>query len=318
MEKIESHVKAKFLSVDEMHQGQRLDNFLFTQLKGLPKSRVYRALRKGEIRVNKKRAKPDYRLCQGDLIRIPPLRLAASPVITTPSTNLLNLVQQSIIFEDNDFVILNKLAGVAVHGGSGVSFGVIEVLRHLRPQAKFLELAHRLDRQTSGCLVIAKKSSVLRELHQLLVEKSVEKVYLLLVFGHCNFDHKIVDAPLQKNILRSGERFVAVNAEGKPSLTHFRTLKRFGRITLLEAKPKTGRTHQIRVHAAHLGYPIVGDEKYGNRELNKQIWQLGWKELFLHAAEISFYLSSRQHLVSICASLSTVWHEILNSMAKVR
>jgi 23S rRNA pseudouridine955/2504/2580 synthase len=220
-------------------------------------------------------------------------------------------ITQSIIFEDADFIILNKPAGLAVHGGSGISLGVIEALRQLRPKQKFLELVHRLDRDTSGCLLIAKKSSLLKEVHQLLLEREVQKTYLLLVAGQCQFSDQTITAPLRKNTLKSGERLVVVDPEGKPAKTVFRCIQHFNGMTLLEAKPVTGRTHQIRVHAAYMGHPILGDEKYGSGEGNKSLRQLGIKQLCLHSLSLSFYLKSKQYSIGVCALLREPWLNLI-------
>ncbi|MBA2654838.1 MAG: RluA family pseudouridine synthase [Gammaproteobacteria bacterium] len=301
------------LEVDENHTQQRIDNFLFSQLKGVPKSRIYKALRKGEVRVNKKRVKPEYKLQLGDILRLPPFRTPMKdenkPAV--PGTRLSELIKTQIMMEDNDLIILNKPAGIAVHGGSGISFGVIEILRALNPRAKFLELVHRLDRDTSGCLLIAKKSSVLKEIHSLLIAREVTKTYWLLVAGKCDFKEETVEAPLQKNILKSGERIVVVDEEGKSAKTIFKCIKHIGNLSLLEAKPVTGRTHQIRVHAAYLGHPIVGDDKYGDHEVNKECRRQGINQLCLHSSSIEFYLQSKERKVAICALLKEPWVEHL-------
>lgn len=277
--------------IDEHHQGQRLDNYLLSRLKGLPKSRLYRIIRKGEVRVNKKRIKPDYRLQAGDDIRIPPLRLASSAELPqTVSLHTQQFLSTRILYEDKNLLVVNKPAGMAVHGGSGIRLGLIETLRILRPQEKFLELVHRLDRETSGCLLFAKKSSVLKKLHELLREGKVEKIYITLVKGYWPKHLNHVDAPLKKFELQSGERMVKINSEGKEALTEFRVIKRFDSATLMEAKPLTGRTHQIRVHALHAGHPIAADDKYGDKEFNRQMRQSGCKRLFLHASRLKFCL----------------------------
>lgn len=308
-------VKVSFLTIDDSQHGQRIDNFLFTKLKGVPKSRIYKAIRKGEIRVNKKRIKPEYKLQERDQIRLPPLRVATPQAEQTfASQKLAQKITDNIIFEDNDFIVLNKPAGIAVHGGSGVSFGVIEALRQVRPKQKFMELVHRLDRETSGCLLIAKKSSLLREVHALLLAREVQKSYLLLVSGRCNFDETEVAVPLKKNILKSGERIVVVATDGKPSKTIFRVIKRLDNMTLLEAKPITGRTHQIRVHASHLGHPILGDEKYGNEEANKRLRQQGYQQLCLHSSLLAFYLQSKQQWLGVCALLREPWRDLFQGI----
>jgi 23S rRNA pseudouridine955/2504/2580 synthase len=302
----------QYLSIDEDHHLQRVDNFLFTRLKGLPKSRIYKALRKGEIRVNKKRTSPDYKLQRGDSVRIPPLRMAGEKEVPLSSGMwLIEKVKNSIILEDNNFIILNKPSGIAVHGGSGVSFGIIEILRTIYPKTKYLELVHRLDRDTSGCLLVAKKSSILKEVHTLLATRAVNKTYWLLVAGRCKFQQRTVSLSLQKNLLKSGERIVVPDPEGKPAETVFKRLKVIQNMSLLEAKPITGRTHQIRVHAAHLNHPIIGDQKYGNESINKKAKKLGINQLCLHSSSIEFYLNSKEQEISICALLKEPWAKFL-------
>lgn len=267
--------------------GQRIDNFLRTQLKGVPKTLIYRILRKGEVRVNKGRIKPEYKLQAGDIVRVPPLRLAERDEPEPLAQGLLERLEAAIVYEDKALIVLNKPAGIAVHGGSGLNYGVIEAFRQLRPDAKDLELVHRLDRDTSGLLMIAKKRSMLRHLHEQLRGDGVDKRYMALVRGHWATAKKQINAPLQKSNLRSGERMVEVDSEGKEALTLFRVLRRFGEFaTLVEAKPVTGRTHQIRVHAKHAGHSIAGDSKYGDDDFTREIRDLGGKRLFLHAYEL--------------------------------
>ena len=274
----------QLLEVSPELAGQRIDNFLRTQLKGVPKTLIYRILRKGEVRVNKGRIKPEYKLQAGDIVRVPPLRLAERDEPAPLAQGLLDRLEASIVFEDKALIVINKPAGIAVHGGSGLNFGVIEAFRQLRPDAKELELVHRLDRDTSGLLMIAKKRSMLRHLHAELRGDGVDKRYMALVRGHWATAKKQVNAPLLKNTLRSGERMVEVNDEGKEALTIFRVLRRFGEFaTLMEAKPVTGRTHQIRVHALHAGHAIAGDSKYGDEDFTREIRDAGGKRLFLHA-----------------------------------
>ena len=274
----------QLLEIAPEYAGQRIDNFLRAQLKGVPKTLIYRILRKGEVRVNKGRIKPEYKLQAGDIVRVPPLRLAERDEPAPLAQGLLDRLEASIVFEDKALIVINKPAGIAVHGGSGLNFGVIEAFRQLRPDAKELELVHRLDRDTSGLLMIAKKRSMLRHLHAELRGDGVDKRYMALVRGHWATAKKQVNAPLLKNTLRSGERMVEVNDEGKEALTIFRVLRRFGEFaTLIEAKPVTGRTHQIRVHALHAGHSIAGDSKYGDEDFTREIRDAGGKRLFLHA-----------------------------------
>ena len=283
----------RLIAIDAASHGQRVDNFLLRELKGVPKSRVYNLLRRGEVRVNKGRVKAEYRLQSGDLVRIPPVRVAAAePLAAAPSPALAARLEAAVLYEDDGLLVVNKPAGLAVHGGSGVSFGLIEALRQLRPQARFLELVHRLDRDTSGCILIAKKRSALVALHAALREGSadagIDKRYLALVAGQWPRQRRQVEAPLEKNTLRSGERVVRVSAEGKPALTEFELLERFEGATLVQARPITGRTHQIRVHARYAGHPLAGDEKYGDRAADARFRELGLKRLFLHAHSLGF------------------------------
>lgn len=305
------------LTVTNEYSGQRLDNFLMSRLKGLPKSRLYRIIRKGELRINKKRVKPDYRLQVGDIIRIPPLRLAPRTPKNILNANLAELLEKSIIFEDKHFLVLNKPSGMAVHGGSGIHLGVIEALRLLRPQLKFLELVHRLDRDTSGCLLLAKKSSILKELHELLRSGQMKKTYIALVAGHWPKSLRKIDAPLYKNQLQSGERIVLVQAEGKSSLTEFSVQHYYVESTLIAAKPITGRTHQIRVHAQFAKHPIIGDEKYGEKEINKKMRQLGCKRLFLHASQLEFTLGSTGKTITLAAKLPEDLNQVLKNLTSL-
>ncbi|EIJ41494.1 pseudouridine synthase, RluA family [Beggiatoa alba B18LD] len=287
--------QVSYLEVTDNHAGQRIDNFLFTQLKGVPKSHVYRILRSGEVRVNKGRIKPDYRLQAGDVVRLPPVQTATRTAVT-PHQQVLETLQASILYEDAKLLVINKPSGLAVHGGSGVQYGVIEGLRALYPDANFLELVHRLDRETSGCLMVAKKASVLRQLHAFLREADMNKQYIALVRGKWSARTKQVNAPLRKNVLQSGERVVRVHVEGKPSLSEFRVVECFEKATLVQVHPVTGRTHQIRVHASHEGHPIAGDEKYGDEDFNRALRQQGLNRLFLHAAELTIQLPEQKPL----------------------
>jgi 23S rRNA pseudouridine955/2504/2580 synthase len=269
--------------ISEEEAGQRLDNYLLRICKGVPKSHVYRILRSGEVRVNKKRADASYRLLAGDEIRIPPLRIAEKQQDVDAGAMLR--YDLPIVYEDEAMLVVDKPAGIAVHGGSGVSFGVIEALRQQRPQARFLELAHRLDRETSGILLVGKKRSALNALHDMFRDggRQADKRYLVLVSGRWLEKKRDVRLPLHKYLLENGERRVRVAEEGKFSHTVFRLLARWERFSLLEAQLKTGRTHQIRVHLAHLGFPIAGDDKYGDFALNKALQPEGLKRMFLHA-----------------------------------
>ena len=287
--------------------GQRIDNFLRTQLKRVPKTLIYRILRKGEVRVNKGRIKPEYKLQAGDVVRVPPLRLAERDEPAPLAQGLLERLEAAIVYEDKALIVLNKPAGIAVHGGSGLNYGVIEAFRQLRPEAKEIELVHRLDRDTSGLLMIAKKRSMLRHLHEALRGDGVDKRYLALVRGNWPAARKQVRAPLMKNNLRSGERMVEVNVEGKDALTEFRVLRRFGDFaTLVEASPITGRTHQIRVHAKHAGHSIAGDSKYGDEEFTREIRELGGKRLFLHAHSLQVKLPEG-NILKVEAPVDDVW-----------
>ena len=272
------------LLIGEEEQGQRLDNFLIRRCKGVPKSHIYRILRSGEVRVNSGRVDATYRLCAGDKLRIPPIRIAERPQNEVDEV-AKQRVDLPILFEDEAMLVIDKPEGIAVHGGSGVSFGVIEALRRQRPEARFLELAHRLDRETSGILLVGKKRLALTALQDMFREHGAgaDKRYLVLVKGRWMNATQHVKAPLQKYLTEGGERRVSVNAEGKASHTVFRLLARWPDMSLLEAQLKTGRTHQIRVHLAHLGFPILGDEKYGDFALNRDLKRGGLKRMALHA-----------------------------------
>jgi 23S rRNA pseudouridine955/2504/2580 synthase len=278
----------RHIEVDAERAGQRLDNFLMRELASVPRSRIYRLVRRGEVRVNGRRASPDQRLNASDRIRLPPVRLEvqAAPARVPPS--LIEEVQRAVIYEDERLLVIDKPAGVAVHGGSGVSFGLIEALRAARPHEE-LELAHRLDRDTSGCLLIARKPGALRTLHALLREGQLEKGYLALLRGQWNLGRKRIDVPLRTDLRVSGERTVRAHASGKEALSEFTPVQFFGsRATLMEVALHTGRTHQIRVHAAHAGHPVAGDEKYGDEEFNGRMREVGLQRMFLHAHRVSF------------------------------
>ncbi|MGB7541534.1 MAG: RluA family pseudouridine synthase [Burkholderiales bacterium] len=271
------------VEVDTASEGQRVDNFLLRVCKGVPRSHIYRILRTGEVRVNSRRVDATYRLRLGDRVRIPPIRLPARE--DRPAARPAEF---PVVFEDEALLVVDKPSGVAVHGGSGVSYGVIESLRAARPQLKFLELAHRLDRDTSGLLILAKKRSALTALHAALREGRMRKRYLALVKGKWKGAGKRVNLPLKKYLTQAGERRVSVAAGGRESQTVFRRERAFRDFTLLSAELLTGRTHQIRVHLMHLGFPIAGDDKYGDFELNRALAKQGLKRMFLHAAELEF------------------------------
>jgi 23S rRNA pseudouridine955/2504/2580 synthase len=274
---------AKTVEIDAANTGQRIDNYLMSQLKGVPRSRIYKLLRSGQVRVNSGRKKAHYKLKSGDLVRIPPVSTVEhdTPVIPDSVVKLLN---EAVLYEDDNILAINKPSGIAVHSGSGLSFGVIEALKSKNPE-QFLELAHRLDRETSGCLLLAKNRVTLTHLHDLLrSETGLGKYYLALVAGFWA-DATTIDAPLKK-ITRSGERMVEVLDDGQHAISHFEPLQHFPQATLVRVKIDTGRTHQIRVHAAHAGHAVAGDTKYGNKDFNRELKQAGLKRLFLHAARI--------------------------------
>ncbi len=272
---------ATLLEVGEESNGQRIDNFLLKVAKGVPKSHIYRILRSGEVRVNKGRVAAEYRLREGDTIRVPPIRVSqAEAKPAAPAREF------AIVLEDDAMIVIDKPSGVAVHGGSGVSFGVIEQLRRARPEARFLELAHRLDRETSGLLIVAKKRSALTRLHDLFRDGGIVKRYLALVKGRWRNPVQHVRLPLDKYLTDEGERRVKVSAEGKPAHSIVRLVARWENFSLLEVELKTGRTHQIRVHLAHLGFPLAGDDKYGDFALNRDLQKAGLKRMFLHAASL--------------------------------
>jgi len=275
------------LQIAKEAAGQRLDNFLLTQLKGVPKSHVYRLLRKGEVRVNKGRARPDYRLAWGDVVRLPPVRRPEAGAPTAGDRSAGLRLEDHIIHEDDRVIVLDKPSGIAVHGGSGLSRGVIEALRAARPDAPYLELVHRLDRETSGCLLIAKRRSTLRALHELLREGRVEKRYLALVKGRWELGQVRLEDRLRKSV-RGGERMVTVDESGKAATSIFRPVEIGAAASLLEVRIMTGRTHQIRVQAAEAGHPLAGDDRYGDRDYNRRMKGLGLNRLFLHAASIGW------------------------------
>tara|TARA_E500000178_G_scaffold260896_1_gene257818 strand:+ start:792 stop:1736 length:945 start_codon:yes stop_codon:yes gene_type:complete len=309
-----SESRVQFIELSDEESGQRLDNYLMRVLGGVPKTRIYKAIRTGEVRVNKGRAKPERKLNAGDVIRIPPISIAAREEGRRVPDRWSQRIDRSIIHNDSELMVIDKPTGLAVHGGSGVQFGLIESLRQMFPDQRYMELVHRLDRDTSGLVMIAKRASVLRELHALLRGDGVDKRYLALVVGKWPAYRARVEASLEKSALPSGERIVRVTPEGRRSLTDFRVIERYRGATLIEAKPVTGRTHQIRVHAQHAGHPILGDPKYGSEEQLNIAKTHGLKRLFLHAQRLEFRLGGQRYrfeapldneLSTVCDSFGT-------------
>jgi 23S rRNA pseudouridine955/2504/2580 synthase len=295
----------RYVTASEGDAGQRIDNFLLRILKGVPRSHIYRIVRRGEVRVNGGRVKSTYRLSVGDDVRVPPVQVTPLGNRSVVSAVLKERIAKAICYEDKLLLAINKPAGLAVHGGSGVAHGVIEVLRAWRPAARELELVHRLDRDTSGVLLVAKRRSALRRLHEVLREGHADKRYLALLQGCWRRDRREVSAPLRKNVLQGGERVVRVDPAGKPSRTEFRVLRRFAETLLVEARLHTGRTHQIRVHAQYLGTPVAGDPKYGDAAANRRLADMGLRRLFLHAASISFDWGEPPRRLTIEAPLAS-------------
>ncbi|MXP56304.1 23S rRNA pseudouridine(955/2504/2580) synthase RluC [Pantoea sp. Mhis] len=307
----------QFITIENNNNGQRIDNFLLSYLKGVPKSMIYRIVRKGAVRVNKKRIKPRYKLENGDVIRIPPIRIVENLVHKyLPKPNKLSAIANHILYEDDYLIILNKYSGIAVHGGSGVSFGVIESLRILRSKLNFLELIHRLDRDTSGILLIAKKRSALHSLNEQLRNQTVRKDYLTLVRGLWPSHLTSVQTYLSQNIIKNCKQKVQVSKLGKFSKTYFKIKEIFDFATLLKVTPITGRTHQIRVHALHTGHPIAFDNRYGDRNFDQKLMPTGLSRLFLHAENITFVHPSNGKTISIHAPLDEELKQCLLHLAK--
>jgi 23S rRNA pseudouridine955/2504/2580 synthase len=295
-----SHPKVRQVMVSSEEAGQRIDNFLARYLKGVPKSHIYRILRRGEVRVNSGRIRAQYKVCAGDTVRIPPVRVSTSPKAQARPVPGL---EARILFENSRCLVVNKPSGLAVHGGSGVSYGVIEAFRAARPDAPYLELAHRLDRETSGCLVLAKRRSFLRAFQAQLREGTVVKHYLALVAGAWQGGKQTVTAPLRKNLLRGGERMVTVDETGKAAVSVFSPVSTFADATLVDVELKTGRTHQIRVHGTHIGHPLAGDGKYGDENFNNEMKSHGLRRLFLHAHLLEFMGSAGDDTITVSAPL---------------
>jgi 23S rRNA pseudouridine955/2504/2580 synthase len=305
-------------TVSGEESGQRIDNFLMRHFKSVPRSRVYRLLRKGEVRVNRKRVDADYRIAAGDEVRLPPVRVEAAAEPGRPSTSLLELIERAVIFQDRHLLVIDKPAGVAVHGGSGMSFGVIEALRASRPRES-LELVHRLDRETSGCLMIARDRPTLTALHALIRDGGLHKTYLALVSGSWQLGTKRIDAPLATDGRVHGARHVRVAAAGKQSVSVFKPVQFFGQLaTLMEVDIPTGRTHQIRVHASFAGHPLLGDDKYGDRERNAELRRHGLKRTFLHAQSVAFDWPDSGVPFHVSAPLPADLAAVLDSMTPVK
>lgn len=277
----------RYVQIGEDDAGQRVDNLLLRELRGVPRGRIYSMLRRGEVRISGRRIKPGYRLAVGDEVRLPPVHALPAPQAPSVGAALAETLESSILHEDDSLLVVDKPSGLAVHGGSGVRVALVESLRVLRPDIRSLELAHRIDRDTSGCVLLAKRRSVLRRLHDALRERKAKKRYLAISEGAWPRHLRHLDAPLERVLAKNGERFVRVSASGKPSATRVRVLSRLKGATLLEVFPETGRTHQIRVHLAHAGHPILGDEKYASRAQRQAAAERGVTRLCLHAAGIS-------------------------------
>ena len=304
------------IGIDEDLAGQRIDNFLMARLSGVPRSRVYRLLRRGEVRVNGGRVKAEYKLVVGDEVRVPPVSVNA-PGPAAPEGPAAEMLENAI-FEDKRLLVINKPSGVAVHGGSGISHGVIELLRASRPDLKQLSLVHRLDRETSGCLVLAKRKSALRELHELFRQRLVEKNYMALVVGDWQHGDFMVNAPLLVQHRKNGERYVIVSEEGVRAKTRIRLSRTFGTYSLLQCQPLTGRTHQIRVHAQTMGHPLVIDDRYGDKDANRQAGKAGLKRLFLHAQSIAFPDKSGNELHFTAPLADDLEHFLAHGLRKTR
>lgn len=294
-----SYPKVRQVNVSEDEAGQRIDNFLARHLKGVPKSHIYRIVRRGEVRVNSGRIRAQYKVRAGDTVRIPPVRVSTPKPGRVPGLNL----EQHILFENPRLLVINKPPGIAVHGGSGLSYGIIEALRAERATAPYLELAHRLDRETSGCLVIAKRRSFLRAFHEQLQHGQVKKHYLALVAGQWQGGRRTVDVALRKNQLRGGERMVSVDEDGKRAISVFTPVSVYEGASLVEVELKTGRTHQIRVHGKHIGHPLAGDEKYGDDEFNRRMRAIGLRRMLLHAHMIEFVDPYDDQVITVSSPL---------------
>lgn len=304
----------QFIEATAEDAGQRIDNFLMRHFRNVPKTLIYRVIRKGEVRVNKGRVKQNTRLNAGDIVRIPPIRVPEKTEIVVPQGQL-ERIEAAILYEDKDLMVVNKPAGLAVHGGSGVNWGLVEIVRQLRPLAKRVELVHRLDRDTSGCILLAKKASVLKQLHAQIREDKLLKVYMALVTGHWPANKNKIDLPLLKNTLQSGERMVRVAKEGKPSVSYFELKQDFADCSLVSVRLKTGRTHQIRVHAQSMGHALIGDNKYGDQTIDKPFRALGFKRLGLHAQRLGFRHPQTDEWLEIVAPLDEAFKQLLTHLS---
>ncbi|UCC55745.1 MAG: 23S rRNA pseudouridine(955/2504/2580) synthase RluC [Gammaproteobacteria bacterium] len=307
--------QVRLIEVTREEAGQRIDNFLSRHLKGVPRSKIYRILRRGEVRVNSGRIPPSYKIKAGDRVRIPPVRVATEQPATVAG-NWLADIEARVVFENPRLLVIDKPSGIAVHGGSGISHGIIEVLRARRPDAPYLELVHRLDRDTSGCLIIAKRRSTLRALHAQLRDGQMTKRYLALVRGRWTDGRRRVTEALKKNRLQGGERVVRIEADGKPAETVFRPVSVYDVASLVEVDLHTGRTHQIRVHAAHIDYPLAGDSRYGDAEFNRTMKTLGLRRLFLHAHLIEFTDPAGGEVLTVSTPLDDELKRVLDKLER--
>jgi len=309
-----NRTSVQVIEIKEDQHGQRLDNFLARVLAGVPKSMIYRIIRKGQVRVNKGRIKPMHRLKTGDFVRIPPVRLETESEQKSLPDTLLADVGKRILFENDKCMVIDKPSGLAVHGGSGLRFGLLDVVRAIRQHENFLELVHRLDRETSGCLMLAKNRQTLVFMHEQLKQGQMTKKYLAGVDGKWPTGKKTVSAPLKKNTMQGGERLVEVHEEGKEAVSHFKLVQHYKRLSLVEVDLQTGRTHQIRVHAAHEGHPVAGDKKYGNKDSNKWFKEKGLNRLFLHAYWLEFYLPGESDRTQVNTPLPEELQAVLNEL----
>lgn len=303
----------RYTTIDADNDDQRIDNYLLAQFRGIPKSLVYRLLRTGQVRVNKKRIKPTYRLQIGDEVRLPPVAVKPPKPKPTVVASLAEELEQRVLYEDEQLMIINKPSGLAVHGGSQLSLALIDAVRQMRPTHRFWELAHRLDKETSGCLILAKKRSALRTLHDIFRAGQIEKTYTALLVGNLT-QSTTVTAPLQKNQLQSGERMVRVDSAGRAAKSFVQVTHAYANMTLAEVKIATGRTHQIRVHCAHIGHPVAGDSKYGDKRINQRLRELGLKRLFLHASRLRFRLSPDSAMIEVGADLEPELQQLLTRL----